>query len=160
MKKSRTRSFIPVIATLTALAVLNSCGSGDDTKTVNSLSKKEFIKQADQICSKTEKRQLVLIGKFEEGKSPQESQASSPKAEEELVAFAGVPPVKQQLQELSQLPAPEGGSEQVDGYLKALETGLKTAENDPALLLSIDSDPFAKATSLAKAFGFKVCSGA
>jgi len=147
------------MAAITALVVLPSCGSSND-ETVETVSKEEFVKQADQVCAKTEKRQLALVNKFEESKSGKESQASTAKAEEELVAFAGVPPIKQQFQELSQLPTPESGSSQVDAYLKALEAGLTTVEKEPALLLNIDSDPFAKAASLAEDFGFKVCSGA
>jgi len=147
------------MAVVAAVLALASCGGGDE-ETVENLSKEEFVKQADQICGKTEKRQLVLVNKFEESKSGKESQVSPAKAEEELVTFAGLPPVKQQLQELSQLPAPQSGGDQVDGYLQALSAGVAAVEKNPSLLLKLESDPFAKAITLAKQVGFKVCSGA
>ncbi len=145
--------------TITALVVLTSCGSGDD-ETVETVSKQELVNQADQVCSKTEKRQLALVGKFEKSKSGKDSQASPAQAEEELVTFAGLPPIEQQIQELSDLPTPESGAGQFTAYLEALKTGLATAEKDPSSLLASGADPFAEAISAAEQFGLKVCAGA
>jgi hypothetical protein len=153
--KRFTSRTVALAAASLAIFTLASCGSDRGT-TDESLSKAEFIKQADQICSKTEKRQLALVSAFEEKK--QAGGGGSP--EEELVLAAGLPPVKEQLQELAELPLPESGSGEVKSYLGALEDGVAAVEANPSLLLSVDSDPFAGAESEAKKVGFKVCRGA
>lgn len=144
------------------LLVLSSCGGGSDsTSTLGELPKAAFIKRADEICSKTEKRQLFLVDKFQQKRRAEgETQPPSSKAEAEIVTAAGLPPINREIEELSELPLPQTDAKQLAKYLEALKAAVKAAEQNPRMLLGRESDPFAKATSLAKGFGFEVCSGA
>lgn len=132
------------------------CGGGNDgTTEASSISKAQYIKQADAICTKTEDRQEALVQKF--GEKEKKQTANS---EAELVSFAGLPPLQQQVEELSELPPPSTGAAEASAYLKALEDAVKAGREDPAALLGGTENPFAKAEELGQKFGFKVCRGA
>jgi hypothetical protein len=148
------------VLVLTAVCLaMSSCGGDSDT-TVANLSKAEFIQRADRICSETEKRQLALLSNLQEKEQTGSAKSSGKESELELVRSAGLPPVKQQLEELGQLPRPETGSKQVESYLRALADGVAAIEDDPSLLLSLNTNPLAAAEAQAAKAGFKVCRGA
>jgi hypothetical protein len=130
-------------------------GDGDGATAAASVSKAEYVKQADDICAKTEGRQQKRVGMF--GKKERQQ---TPNAEAELVRFAGVPPLAMEAEELAELPLPTSEAAQAKAFLKAFEVGVEAAEEDPTSLLAADSNPFAKAEAIAVKFGFKVCRGA
>jgi hypothetical protein len=162
MCNSRISALTLVVTACGLCLLLSSCGGDSDTtSTVDALTKSEFIRQADEICSETEKRQLFLVDEFQQKRRAEgETQPPSSQDETEIVKEAGLPPLERQIEELSELPPPKTDSEQLAKYLQALEVAVKSAEKNPRSLLGRESDPFAKATSLASDFGFKVCSGA
>jgi hypothetical protein len=141
-------------AALIAAFALVGCGDGDDT-TAAELTKAQYIKQADAICSKTEKRQQQLVGEF--SKKEKKQTAGS---EEALVRFAGIPPLATQAEELGELPVPKTGAKEAEAFLKAFEAGVEGSEKDPKSLLTASANPFAEAEKIAQNFGFKVCRGA
>jgi hypothetical protein len=162
MRRKAVRGALLAALLVATSLVVTSCGGGSDSTSVaEQPSKEEFTKRADQICSKTEKRQLLLVDKFQE-KRRAEGKGTPPSAAEEaeVVVAAGLPPIKKQLQELEDLPLPATGAKEASKYIEALEAAVKAAEKDPQLLLSLESTPFAQAAKVAQAFGFSVCSGA
>lgn len=142
---------------LVSLLLLAGCGSGgaDTSETTATLTKAQYIKQADAICSKAEKRQLKLVVSFQKLNLKQ-----TPSSELRLVKFAGIPPLGKQVEELAALAPPATGAKQASAFIKAFEAGVAEAEKNPALLLELNKDPFAKARALAGSYGFKVCRGA
>ena len=133
------------------------CGSGgsDSSNASNAsatVSKAEYVKQADAICGRTEKKQLQLVAKFPKQKPTKQAQV-------ELVEFAGIPPLSEQAKELSDLPAPREDAADAKAYVAAFSVGVEKAEGDPSTMLKAPS-PFAEAEALALKFGFKVCKGA
>jgi len=141
--------------------VLTACGGDSDSSTtVASISKAEYVKQADQICAKTEKRQLALLNTLQEEQAKDGKANGGKGSEVEMVIAAGLPPVRKQLEELTALPSPEGGASQINSYLKALEDGVTAVEDNPSSLLGLDTNPFAAAEAQAIKAGFKVCAGA
>ena len=160
----RALTYSLVVSSLSVLALAASgCGGdGNDESTEAALTKVVFVKRADSICDKTEKRQLLLVDKVqtEEAAEGQEGPPSHA-AEVALVSSAGLPPLRTELKELSELPPPQSDAKQLHAYLAALGAGIKAVERNPeALLTRKPTDPFAKAASIANEFGFKVCSGA
>ncbi len=155
MMQSKLAYWSAVVAACLLLAAAVGCGGGDDeTAAASPISKAQYIKRADAICTETENRQEALIRKFGEQEKKQ-----TPNSEAELVSFAGLPPVQQQLEEISELPQPSTGAQEADAYVKALGEGLKAARKNPAALLE-GKNPFAEAEEVAAKFGFKVCRGA
>jgi hypothetical protein len=143
------------VGTLAFALALPGCGGGD-SETTETISKAQYVKQADAICSKTENRQLKLVGEFNQGKNTPQNQ----KSEEELVLFAGLPPLKQQAEELSELPKPSTGAQEVEKYVSTLQSAIEKSEDDPGLMLLSATSPFANPETLARKIGFKACSGA
>ena len=159
--KPKIRATLVAVLLGGALLVAAGCGSdGDSSSTSATITKASFIKQADAICDKTEKRQLFRVDQYQT-KTGSEGDQAPPSHEDEvkLVAFAGIPPVVEQIEELSDLPRPEKGAKEVEEFIAALEAGIKKAESDPELVLSREPDPFAPAAKAASKFGFQVCSG-
>lgn len=151
------RSRLPVAgALLASLLLLAGCGSGGtSSETAAALTKAQYVKQADAICAKVEKRQLKLVGAFQKLHLKQ-----SPSSELKLVRFAGIPPLDTQAEELAALSPPTTEAKEASAFIKAFEAGVAEAEKNPGLLLKINQDPFAKARALASSYGFKVCRGA
>jgi hypothetical protein len=145
-------AFFALVIALTAFG----CGGGSDTTESDSLTKAAYVKQADQICAKTEDRQRALLTEFQkQNKNATEGQATT----EKMISFAALPPMEKQLEELSQLPLPEKEAAKAKAYLTELEKGLKIAEKEPGTLL-ITPGAFTKSEEAARAFGFKTCAGA
>lgn len=127
------------------------CGGGGDS-TAATLTKAQFLRQADAICAKTEERQLARMQGFNEppGRA----------SEIKLVRVAGLPPLHVQAEELGTLTPPAEMDRQVDVFLAAFETGIEEIEKAPIKLLNIERNPFTESQKLAKALGLKVCGGA
>lgn len=141
---------------LGVLAVgLTGCGGGDGNDQPDTLTKTEYVKQADQICSKTESRQRKLLTKFQK---ENKNIGSGTAATEKVISFAALPPMEEQIQELSQLPPPDKEAAKAKAYVKELEKGLAVAEKEPGTLL-INPGAFTKSEEAARAFGFKTCAG-
>jgi len=154
MNRSIRHRLLGLVSVL-LVAALAGCGSDGDETTAATVSKAQFIKQADAVCDKTEGRQLKRIEEFQKRQLP-----PGPKAERELVAFAGVPPLAIEAEELEELPLPSSGGDEAEAFIDAFRAGVAKAEEDPASMLSEKAYPFVRATELAREFGFKVCGGA
>jgi hypothetical protein len=146
------RVVVSVIGVLVVLAIGVGCGGGDD----DSLSKADFVKQADEICARKEaEKNKKLEASFQqlgkEGKSGKQ-------AEEELVTDAALPPISEMTEELKDLGAPSGEEDQADAMVEAFEAEIEKIEDDPASVINETGGEFAKANQLAKQMGLKVCS--
>jgi len=151
------RSFLAVAAALVVLAaIVAGCGS-DDSDTTASLTKTEFIKQADAICKKEEAK---IGGEFKafakENDIPLDKEPNNEQSEE-LVEEILIPNVQNQADGIRELGTPSGDEDKVEAILDALDEGIEEAEEDPGALFASESDPFAKANKLASGYGLEVC---
>lgn len=129
------------------------CGQAVDDS-ARSPTKAEFVKEADNICSRadaTQKADLALMVKRHP--TDQATQAG----QERLIVAVGLPPVKEETEALRQLQVPAGDEEQIATILQAIEDALKTGESDPGSLLTKSEDPFLNIEKLASDYGFKAC---
>jgi hypothetical protein len=130
------------------------CGNSDDGNS-RTISREEFIQKADSICAKHEKKQKERVATF-----TKTHPISGPKAEMELVEFAGLPPLLKEAKELAQLPLPNVATAEAEEFIKAIERGVQKVQKDPRSLLVYEDNPLEEAENLAEQFGFKVCGGA
>ena len=129
------------------LAGVTGCGGGSSTSA--SLTKKQYLKKAQEICEEGEKEQLELAAKYLK---------KNPGAEEEdMVLPAAIPPLQKQIERIKALPAPEGDEAKIEAFVKASEQALKEGEANPQELLSSTSNPFDKANKLGEKYGFTNC---
>jgi hypothetical protein len=137
-----------------------SDGTAADTSTATTtstatLTKAELIKQGDAICTKIDTEQKAALS----AALKKDPKAQTGKAnQEKLLTEIGIPPIKAGVEALASLIPPGGDEAKIEAIVTGIEEGVKKSEEDPSILLSTSTDPFAKPGKLAGEYGFKVCS--
>lgn len=136
------------------------CGSGNSSSGSSSserqkpaaLSKAEYIKQANAVCTAGLKEKDEAVRKaLEEGS---QSRAAEEEAGE-MAAQAALPTFRSMVEQLGELRAPAKEKSQVDQIIGRYEAALKQAEAKPASLVS--GNPFVKADKAAISYGLEAC---
>jgi hypothetical protein len=145
--------FFPLMSFVLALLLLvGGCGGGDETAAPT---KKEFIKQAEAICLKTDKQQgEALEGYLEEHPK---GITTGKGREIEAIEVLVVPSLKSEADELAALGAPSGDEDQVEAIVVGLEDSVRKLEEDP-LAFRNEKKLFGEIDAKAKRYGFKECS--
>jgi hypothetical protein len=124
----------------------SSSTSGTGTDTTASLSKAQWIEQADAICK--ESNDTIEAGSPGNDATSQEVDA--------YVTDTIVPAVQSQLDDIRALGTPTEEGDQADAIIQEAQTALDQLKSDPTAL-SKGQDPFADANADAQAFGLKEC---
>jgi hypothetical protein len=142
-----------VAAAVTAMVLAAGCG-GDGDGGGDSVTKAEFIQQADAICRKAHNVLDKAFNQAFAGK-PQPSQAELSKfAREELA-----PTVQGEIDDVRNLDPPSGDESEIDAIADAAQSGVDKIKADPAVLSpQVKFDPLAENHRLARAYGMKECS--
>jgi hypothetical protein len=144
------RSFFAAILLLAGLLPLAGCGSSDTP-----LTKHEFVKRADAICTRTEKGIQAGFGRFvQENKVPTSGPGVKAKAAE-FVDTTYAPLYHRQIDEIESLAAPEGDQQEVTAILGAMKGRISAGEERPLALIrgTLQED----ASKLASAYGLTSC---
>jgi hypothetical protein len=141
--------------------VVAGCGGGGSTDTDTGLSatltKPEFTSEADAICKAGNESAAREAEEFAEENNIDTKKATSAQ-QEEVVRQVVAPNIREQGEEISELPAPSGDEEKVQAILSAIESGAEEAEESPKLLVeNKGGGPFAQADKLAREYGMKTC---
>lgn len=155
-----------IFASVVFAALLwTGCGSSDSSESeTGSLTKAQFIKQADAICQKgsrqAEREYATYVRRNSDVVSPQTTQSEQAAAAAEIIDTVYIPAHEKEIDEIRSLGAPESDEEKVTAILDAMQRALAVAEDHPlGFLRNGDSAyrSFAKAGKLAKAYGLTVC---
>jgi hypothetical protein len=145
---------------LLALGLLVAgCGSSADSSEENtsSLTKAQFIKQADAVCEKAGDEIEGEVEAFaEENEIPTDKEPSD-EVKEEIVTEVIVPNIEEQAEGIAALGAPSGEEEQVDQIVEGIETAASETSEDPGSVISGGEGAFKGVNEEAKEYGFKVC---
>ena len=143
------------ILVFVAVGLAGCGGSDDEDATASSITKAEFIKQADEVCREGEKRVQkdfdAYVKENEDLKEPTDADYAA------LVAAVLAPNAERETEQLRELGAPDGDEEQIEAMLEAREQGLKDAEARPKAVVTSGEDIFAGASKIATDYGLKVC---
>lgn len=161
-----------VVAALVCLA-LGGCGGGEDasggdstaaasggqaeTIETSSLSKAEFIKQAEAICAREGEHFLQLISSYMSSHAPKSGES------EQEVAAEGVrqtllPKFQNQIDQIRELGAPAGEEEEVEAILAAMQRAVDALAKRKEVALATDIDQeFRPAGRLAIRYGLEYC---
>jgi pyruvate/2-oxoglutarate dehydrogenase complex dihydrolipoamide acyltransferase (E2) component len=179
MEVQVSKRFIAMLAGALAIVVLVAgCGGGSDSgdgstasadnntaqadsgdgasSNAPALSKAEFIKQGDEICSNAAKSFAEGVVKFMSENGIDESEGPSEEQEEELITEVILPAYQTQAEELGELGPPKGEEDAVAEIVTGFEEVVADGEGDPSSVVGGD-DPFADAKSKAREFGLQVC---
>jgi hypothetical protein len=132
-----------VVAGLVLL--VSGCGGSNST---SSLTKAEFIEQADAICENADGAQLAAVARVTRRSSGNKA------ADERELLIQGLEPVQRQAEEINALGAPSGDEAQVSAIVVGMEEAVGGTEEAPDKVVAV----FAKVNKLAKAYGLKACS--
>jgi len=152
MRRVATAGSLCLVVLALSLA-LAACGSSSDESTT-ALTKAEFLKQGNAICRKGNEE----IGKAAEKEFPRSGPRPSKKEMEQFASQTIVPNIESQVQQISELPAPEGDEEKVEAIVSEAEASVEKAAEDPSVMIDEGGeDPFAKTNELADGYGLTVC---
>lgn len=150
MNKGIFRTVLTALAA--ALAVLVAgCGGGDDE--TSSVTRQQFVKQANAICQEQSQKRNKIIGDAIAG---MDQNKLLPKTEREDIILEALPPYAETPEKLEALGAPEGDEEKVEAIIQAMEEAAKDAEADPSKALT-STEQFAKANKLNGEYGLSNC---
>jgi hypothetical protein len=168
-----SKRFIATIVGALALAALAAgCGGGggsegsdstaadsggSDTNGAPALTKAEFIKQGDEICTKNVAKFAKAVTEFMNDNGIDPNAGPSQEQEEELLSEVVLPQFREEAEELDALGPPKGEEQEVEEIISGVEEIVAEGEEDPSTVTGSD-DPFADVNQKAKDFGFKVCS--
>jgi basic membrane lipoprotein Med (substrate-binding protein (PBP1-ABC) superfamily) len=149
---------IAVLAAAAAiLLIVAGCGGGSDSSSESSsITKAQFIKQADAICAKGNKENEAEFEKFAKEKGLSEKKEPTKAQQEEAISEIVGPGVQKQIEEIDALGAPEGDEGKIEAMIDAVEEGVEEIEENPAALVE-GKNPLAKGSKLAKEYGLKTC---
>jgi hypothetical protein len=138
-----------------SVAALLCAGCGGGSSSGQSVSKAQFIKQGDQICTKADQAQLAGLKELQQEQHVEALEDRN--YEEKVITQVGLPPLRAEHEELSQLTLPTDGEKQAQEVIEDLGAAIEKAEAEPHLLLEPGKNPFEPVESLAVSFGFKSC---
>src|SRR5436305_10650421 len=138
-------------------AVVAGCGGGSDSSSESSsMTKAQFIKQADAICAKGNEENETEFEEFAKEKGLSEKKEPTKAQQEEAISEIVAPGVRKQIEKIDALGAPEGDEGKVEAMVAAVEEGVDEIEENPASLTE-GKNPLAKGSKLAKEYGLKTC---
>lgn len=154
------------IAALFSLALLFAgCGGDDDgsaadgnevTVETGSLTKAQFIKEADAICQKSEESMEKLVGDYVKAVTENPSQASPSAQAATLVNTVMAPAYEKLIDRLGALGAPSDDEEEITAFLTSLQESLDKGREQPLKFVR-SREPFVEGVELSKVYGFNVC---
>jgi len=149
--------FIAVLAAAAAILVIAAgCGGGSDSSDSSSVTKAQFVKEADAICTKGDKQNEKEFEEFAEEHNLSEGKEPSKEVQEEAVQDLVVPGVRQQIEEIDDLAVPSGDEAKIEEVVTSVEEGLDELEEDPTLLFK-GKNPLGKGSKLAREYGMVKC---
>jgi hypothetical protein len=155
-------SYLAIALAFASIAA-TGCGSSNDNSVAQSvkvanrppLTKAAFIKRADSICERADKKQGAALRIY----ASKPSAANSHKSEEHFVVASALPPVQVEAEELDALSPPSGDEQEVKAIVRGIEDAVKKAEAKPGVLLKtgFSGGPFTHVQKLGAKYGFKAC---
>lgn len=140
---------------MTVALVATGCGDdGDD----GSLTKAEFVKKANAICTAGNEEIEKGVESFAKENSPGGGRLTDAQLAEGAEEFV-IPSVRKQVDKIAALGTPSEDGEQAEEIVEAAEEALEEVEDEPALAVpqTGDPNPFAEANRMAREYGLTVC---
>ncbi len=137
-----------VVGTLVALLALAGCGGSESS----SLTKSEFVKQANIACQESlaakEERIQAAIARLGGRKVT--------RADQEKLILKVLVPYEEATEKIKELDAPKGEEEKIQAIVEAREEAVARTKADPGTAL-VSSTAFTQATKLAASYGLDRC---
>jgi hypothetical protein len=133
---------VTVVGTLLAVG----CGGGGE-----SISKEDFIEQADEICAAGSEELDAILDELEPATPTSDDIA-------EFLRDDYVPNIRAQIDDIRELGFPEGDEDELDAILDDSESVLDDIEEDPQTAVQ-QANPFAEVNQQLQEYGLTECGG-
>jgi len=130
--------------------LIGGCGGGDSESAT--LTKAQFIKEANSICLKGEAKRGQVLNEVSQGLS---GSNISPGQKEQLVLEV-LTPYEGTTAQLAELDVPDGEEKRVEAIVAAMEEAADRVKADPNTAI-VSTAPFNKANKLARGYGLDRC---
>lgn len=147
------RAIIAVLV-VASLALVAGCGGDDDDATA-SLTKQQFIKQANAICKQSRTEVGERLQAAEKLIKPGET-VKTDAGREKVVETVLTPVFKTRLEKFKSLSPPEGDEEEVEEIVEGMELAVQRLERNP-LPAFYNVTQFKEANERSAAYGLKDC---
>lgn len=138
---------------LALAALFAGCGGGDDSS--SSLTKAEFVKKGNAICTAGNKEIEGGFEAFAKEHHLSGKQAPSKAESKEAAETILIPAISKQIEKIRALGPPDEEAEEV---VESAEESLEKAEEDPVAFIEGEGgDSFAETNKKARAYGLTVC---
>jgi hypothetical protein len=145
--------WILAIIGLAAIAALGSgCGGSGEDEATASVTKAQFVKEADAICAERNKKWDASVASYKK-KLQAENASLDEEHVGELISSSLVPLMKDELGQMEGLGAPAGDEESIDKMLGARSKAVAELEAEPLAVYS--SESLNSFSSQAAAYGLK-----
>lgn len=157
---------------LAAAALISGCGSGGNSSTkssqegtgassggevsveAGSLSKAQFITQADKMCETSRKHLEREYAAYL--RTPSSTSESSSDTQTRVVNTILIPTYNSLVDRLVSLGTPSGDEAEITDFVRAIQAGLTEADAQPSKVFE-ERSPFSQAVKLAMAYGLTGC---
>ena len=145
---------ISVITAAVTLVIGAGCGGEDDSAAEESITKTEFIAQADEICAAGYEE--LAPGESTFFDAPEIADDPSERERDAYVRDVLVPNLQAQKDDIEALGTPEGDEGEVNELLAAFQGAIDELEEDPSSI--VFSGGLGGAFESAEAYGLEECS--
>jgi hypothetical protein len=165
------KAFSLGLLAVSALLLVTGCGgssseaAGDGEVTVEagSLSKAEFIEQADAICEERRDQfdrefqaQSQRVSKELANADPKSQAQIAEAAQSAIITSIFIPTYEQMAKEIGTLGVPSDDKGEVTSFVQAVQKALSEAKEDPAATFE-QLTPFGQAIKIATSYGLTEC---
>lgn len=150
MKKGALLALFGVLGAL--LLAVSGCGGGDEETT--SVTREEFVNQANKVCKRGQLEREDLLKGAE--KLATQGGELPDSAKEEVMITTFVDPYKKMIGELQELDLPEKGRQDFEKLLATMEKSEQEGRRDPLVLIQSISQ-YEDANELARKIGLDNC---
>lgn len=149
---------LALVAALIVGVFAAGCGSSSSTttETTAAITKAEFVKQGNAVCTKGEKEQQAEFTAYAKKNGLKENQEPTKAQQTEIAETVLAPNIQSQIDGVKALGAPSGEEQQVNAALETSQQTLDKAKANPALFFGNES-LFVAAGKQLHALGLKDC---
>jgi hypothetical protein len=148
------RNPLMLLGLIMAIALVAAGCGGDSDDNDTALTKPQFLAKGNAICQAGDKKiQTAFETAIGKGKPTQEQLSS-------VVTDSLVPSIQGQIDDIRDLPAPEGDQDQIGQVLDEAELALQDVKENPSLATQgAGQDPFANVNQQLNDYGLTACGG-
>lgn len=136
------------IAVIAFALVVSGCGGGGGS----SLSKAEYAKKADEICTRAESERQEVISAATQKLSGKKITSSK----QEKLILEIIPSYEKMVSEIDELGTPEGAEKKAEAWVASMEEAAENVKADPGTAIT-GNTPFQKSAELGEELGAKRC---